>query len=222
MKRIILLTLAVLLFGLNSFAQPSQPTPAASRAPSQKKQIFRASKDQITQVQTMLKEKKLYAGEASGKLDDPTRASIKSYQKDNGLRTTGTLNRATLEKMGIELDEKQKAMPVDPNSYAAADEGAAGDKTAKAGMAPDSGAAKPKRTVFVTTKAQRTEAQKVLKEAKMYEGEMSGKLDDPTRTGLKKYQEANGLKVTGTLNRETVLKMGIELTDKQKASAATP
>jgi peptidoglycan hydrolase-like protein with peptidoglycan-binding domain len=222
MKRIIILPLAVLLFGLNSFAQPSQPAPAASPAASQKKQIFRASKDQITQVQTMLKEKKLYAGEASGKLDDPTRASIKSYQKDNGLRTTGTLNRATLEKMGIELDEKQKLIPVDPNSFARADEDAAGSKTAKAGMAPGAGEPKKKRSVFVTTKSQWTEAQKLLKESKMYDGDLSGSLDAPTRAGLKKYQEANGLKVTGTLNRETVEKMGIALTDKQKASAAAP
>ena len=50
----------------------------------------------------------------------------------------------------------------------------------------------------------------------MYAGEQTGKLDDPTRDGLKKYQEANGLKVTGTLNQVTLEKMGIALTDKQK------
>ena len=39
--------------------------------------------------------------------------------------------------------------------------------------------------------------------------------------GLKKYQDANGLKVTGTLNQATLEKMGIALTDKQKAAAST-
>jgi hypothetical protein len=53
----------------------------------------------------------------------------------------------------------------------------------------------------------------------MYSGEESGKLDDPTREGLKKYQEANGLKATGTLNQPTLEKMGIALSDKQKAGA---
>jgi len=42
-------------------------------------------------------------------------------------------------------------------------------------------------------------------------------LDDATREGLKKYQTAESIKVTGTLNRLTLEKMGITLTDKQKA-----
>ena len=52
----------------------------------------------------------------------------------------------------------------------------------------------------------------------MYAGEQSGKLDDSTRDGLKKYQESNKLKVTGTLNAVTLEKMGIALTDAQKAN----
>ena len=47
--------------------------------------------------------------------------------------------------------------------------------------------------------------------------EQTGKLDIATRDGLKKYQQAEGLKVTGTLNKVTLEKMGIALTDKQKA-----
>ncbi len=58
-------------------------------------------------------------------------------------------------------------------------------------------------------------AQKMMKEKTMYSGEENGKLDDATRDALKKYQEANGVKVTGTLNQMTLEKMGIELTDKQ-------
>ena len=54
----------------------------------------------------------------------------------------------------------------------------------------------------------------------MYSGEATGKLDDSTRDGLKKYQEANKIKVTGTLNAATLEKMGIALTDAQKANVA--
>ena len=60
----------------------------------------------------------------------------------------------------------------------------------------------------------------MLKDGKMYAGEETGKLDDPTRDGLKKYQEANKIKVTGTLNADTLTKMGIALTDAQKANVA--
>ncbi len=54
----------------------------------------------------------------------------------------------------------------------------------------------------------------------MYAGEATGKLDDATREALKKYQTANDLKVTGTLNQATLEKMGVALTDKQKENAA--
>ena len=56
----------------------------------------------------------------------------------------------------------------------------------------------------------------------MYAGDETGKLDDPTRDGLKKYQEANGLRATGTLNQQTLEKMGITLTDKQKGGGDSP
>jgi hypothetical protein len=54
----------------------------------------------------------------------------------------------------------------------------------------------------------------------MYAGTQSGDLDDATREGLGKYQQANNLKVTKTLNAVTLEKMGIALTDAQKANVA--
>ena len=187
---------------------PAQPAPAAP-AKAKRGPVFRATKSQVKEVQTMLKDKKLYSGEPTGTLDDATRTSIKSFQKDNGLKETGTLNRATLEKMGIELTDTQKAIPVSPNSYASSDKS---DSTAA------SSDAKPKRVIFRATKDQITEAQTMLKTKGMYTGEATGKLDDATREGLRKFQTENGVKVTGTLNRATLEKMGIELTDKQKAA----
>jgi len=135
----------------------------------------------------------------SGKLDNDTRAAIKKYQPENGLKATGTLNRATLEKMGIELTDKQKEIPISPSSYATT---ADTDKLDK-----------PKRTIFRASKDQIMQAQKILKVGE------TGKLDDATRTALKEYQTANGIKVTGTLNQLTLEKMGIALTDKQKEMA---
>jgi peptidoglycan hydrolase-like protein with peptidoglycan-binding domain len=70
--------------------------------------------------------------------------------------------------------------------------------------------------VFRATKGQINQAQAILKERGFYAGEQIGKLDDATRDGLRKYQQAEGLKVTGTLNKITLEKMNIPLTDKQK------
>ena len=71
--------------------------------------------------------------------------------------------------------------------------------------------------VFRATKEQINQAQAILKERGFYAGEQLGKLDDATREGLRKYQQAEGLKVTGTLNKVTLEKMNIALTDKQKS-----
>ena len=70
--------------------------------------------------------------------------------------------------------------------------------------------------IFRATKEQINQAQALLKERGFYAGEPIGKLDDATREGLRKYQQAEGLKVTGTLNKITLEKMNITLTEKQK------
>ena len=77
----------------------------ANRSP-----IFRATADQIKQAQAILKQRGFYNGEQIGKLDSDTRTGLTKYQLAEGLKVTGTLNKATLLKMGITLTEKQKAM----------------------------------------------------------------------------------------------------------------
>src|ERR1044071_4789325 len=71
--------------------------------------------------------------------------------------------------------------------------------------------------IFRATKEQINRAQAILKDRGFYGGEQLGKLDDATREGLRKYQQAEGLKVTGTLNKLTLEKMNITLTEKQRA-----
>lgn len=114
MKRLLLSSL-VLLLALTAAAaaqntNSSTTAGTASHAPAGKRgPIFRATRDQIRQAQTLLKTRGLYAGEATGKLDEDTRAALRKYQEAEGLKVTGTLNRLTLEKMNIALTEKQRA-----------------------------------------------------------------------------------------------------------------
>jgi peptidoglycan hydrolase-like protein with peptidoglycan-binding domain len=203
-----------------SIATTSETTDAPKRAAG-----FRPNKDQIMQGQKVLRTLKLYDGDATGVYNEDTRDAISKYQKDHGLSVSRNFNRATLESMKIELTDKQKATPAPAESYVSA----SGDKTpktkvnmssAKSETDKSSGTAKSKRTIFKATADQVRAAQKLLKSKSMYDGEETGKLNDDTRDGLKKYQEANDIKVTGTLNAVTLEKMGIELTDKQKADRA--
>ena len=204
MKKLIYMLLVSFLTVVSITAQTT-PTPNPSKSPAMtetkpKKLIFRANKEQIMTVQQMLKVAE------TGKMDDPTRAAIKVYQPTNGLKATGTLNRATLEKMGVALTDKQKETPVSPNSLASSDAKSADPN-------------KPKRIIFRASKEQIMQAQKMMKGKSLYAGEEVGKLDDATRESLKKYQTANSLTATGTLNQVTLEKMGIALTDKQKENS---
>ena len=84
MKKLMFIVFVILSFSVFANAQAT-PTPTPTATPLKvKKPIFRATKDQIMQVQKMLKDKGLYKGEATGKMEDDFRVSIKSYQKDNG------------------------------------------------------------------------------------------------------------------------------------------
>lgn len=208
MKKAFLLFLMLLAFAFAASSQTTANSGNKSEAMADKPKrppVFRANKDQIAAAQEKLKSDGLYSGDATGKLDDPTREALKKYQAANGLRATGTLNRATLEKMGIELTEKQREIPIPESSYAV-------EKNSN----PANGEKPKRQPVFRATKDQIAAAQQLLKSQNLLSGEATGKLDDATRAALRKYQESNGLKVTGTLNRLTLEKMGIELTEKQK------
>jgi peptidoglycan hydrolase-like protein with peptidoglycan-binding domain len=97
--------IAVTAQNANNSTTTSSSSPAKKRGP-----IFRATKDQIQQAQKILKDRSFYAGEQTGKLDPDTRAGLKKYQAAESLKVTGTLNKVTLEKMGVPLTDRQKAM----------------------------------------------------------------------------------------------------------------
>lgn len=114
MNRLPLIVLSLaLVFSTVSLAQNSNTATNANKAKNSNtnhKPIFKATADQIKQVQGILKQRNFYSGDQTGKLDEATRAGLKQYQKAEGLKETGTLNKVTLEKMGITLTDKQKTM----------------------------------------------------------------------------------------------------------------
>jgi len=212
MKKIIFLLLIALSISASAFAQTAPDTAevgeATAQAPKQRRKSFRPTKDQIGSAQTFLKTQNLYTGEPTGKYDPELRKAIKEFQGANGLAKSGRLNRATLEKMSIELTEEQAAEPAPADSYA-------GEAKAK-----NPGKIKPRRKVFRATRDQITAAHEKMKADGIYSGEATGKYNDDFRAAVRQYQESNGLRKTGGLTRETVEKLGIEFTDKQKQDAA--
>ncbi|CAN5441203.1 hypothetical protein BH10ACI3_BH10ACI3_20890 [soil metagenome] len=245
MKRSFVLAVLTLVLGIAGFGQglskaTATPTPAASTTETEKKPArFTPNKDQIMQGQKLLKDKKLYTGEADGKYNDDTRAAIRAYQKENGLTLSGNFNQATLEKMNIALTDKQKGASTGTTAAATDASSSKKAKTAATASASDASAAEaktdsttteaksaatadgPKRPApFQANKDQITALQTKLKDAKLFTGAADGERSDALKESVKKYQEANGLKATGGINAATLEKAGIALTDKQKEQVA--
>ena len=116
MKKILSVCLSLLfvfatsVIGQNANSSTTTSSGTATKSAKKRGPIFRASKDQIQQSQKILKDRTFYAGEQTGKLDADTRDGLKKFQAAENLKVTGTLNKVTLEKMGVVLTEKQKAM----------------------------------------------------------------------------------------------------------------
>ena len=118
MNKPLLLVLSLLLaFSLTAATQNKNANKNANGSANankssntNRKPIFRANADQIKQAQALLKQRSFYNGDQTGKLNADTREGLKKYQQAEGLKVTGTLNKVTLEKMGITLTDKQKAM----------------------------------------------------------------------------------------------------------------
>jgi peptidoglycan hydrolase-like protein with peptidoglycan-binding domain len=89
-------------------AQNTNTSTANANSAKRRGPVFRATKEQIKQAQGILRQRSLYAGEPTGKLDTATRDGLKKYQEAEGLKVTGTLNAATLQKMNVTLTDKQK------------------------------------------------------------------------------------------------------------------
>jgi peptidoglycan hydrolase-like protein with peptidoglycan-binding domain len=112
MKRLLtaIFAASLCLSAVAATAQNTNTSAPAANANATKKRgpVFRATKEQIKQAQAILKQRGFYAGDATGKLDPTTRDGLKKYQGAEGLKVTGTLNAATLQKMNVTLTDKQK------------------------------------------------------------------------------------------------------------------
>ncbi|MEK6335699.1 MAG: peptidoglycan-binding domain-containing protein [Acidobacteriota bacterium] len=105
----LLLAITLALAGQNTNTNANKNS-NGNAGSSKRGPVFRATSDQIKQAQGILKQRTFYVGDQTGKLDTDTRAGIKKYQTAESIKVTGTLNKVTLEKMGIALTDKQKTM----------------------------------------------------------------------------------------------------------------
>ena len=219
MKKYVFVPFLLVIAAFSAYAQTKSPVAGKIVGSPAEPSATRPNKDQLIMAQKILNVK------PTGKIDAATTAALKKFQTENQLPPKGILDVATMRKLGIGLTALQRGVPVPVPAVAPPPipepVAPAIVKTEPPKVAPKitpKAAPKPKNT-FRATKDQIVQAQKLLKRQGLYSGKETGTVDAATSESLKKYQTANDLEATGTINQITLEKMDITVTDRQRAES---
>jgi peptidoglycan hydrolase-like protein with peptidoglycan-binding domain len=144
------------------------------------------SRADVSNAQQQLKQDGYYNGSIDG-VDGPmTRSAIRHYQRDNNLAVNGRLDDATCNKLGLTT-------------------------SGEANRSVENGSSVNNEPVETNAQFQGhlKRAQRALKDQGFYSGPVDGVMGPRVETAIRKYQESNGLNVTGHLDQITMNHLGI-------------
>jgi peptidoglycan hydrolase-like protein with peptidoglycan-binding domain len=108
--------------GGGATAAPKEGSSRASSKTKKKKKSGRGRKrdhgqkeptaGRIKEIQQALEKDGLYAGEPTGKWDEPTVQGLKNFQVAHGLRATGKLDARSLQELGLGSEIAGVAAPI--------------------------------------------------------------------------------------------------------------
>jgi hypothetical protein len=145
--------------------------------------------DIVRRAQTELRRQGFYDGDITGNLGQLTRQAIGSFQRQQGLPVTRRLDRETARALGVVSGGRDFSDNDEP------------DEDFGHGYDPNAGEYNASDIV--------RRAQTELRRERLYAGRITGRLDAETREAIRHFQEERGLPITGRLDRETALAMGI-------------
>jgi len=165
-------------------------------------------------AQQQLKTDGYYKGRIDGINGSMTRSAIRQYQKDNSLSVNGRLDSSTCSKLGLtgagEANRSSSEAPPTQNnsSNSASQKNSSGNSGQGATSSTNSASNAPVMS-NQEFKANVESAQRQLKQKGLYSGSINGVMDSKTETAIRKYQQSNGLSVTGQLDQDTLNSLGI-------------
>ncbi len=68
--------------------------------------------DEVKKIQEALKSKGDDPGAIDGRMGRKTHAALRAFQKSNGLKVTGSLDKETADKLGVQLTTSSETQPV--------------------------------------------------------------------------------------------------------------
>ncbi len=113
MKTILIRSLLAVVFALTFTFPIWAADQAKSTDMKQEKSVKHSqSSDDVKKIQEALKSKGNDPGAIDGHMGRKTRAALRAFQKSNGLKVTGSLDKETEDKLGVQLTTSSEAQPM--------------------------------------------------------------------------------------------------------------
>ena len=159
----------------------------------------------VKAVQKRLKNLGFYSGSIDGDYGSGTKKAVIAFQKKNGLKQTGNVNSATLEKLNSSSAKKASS--------------SSSSSSSSSGSSGSSSSSSSSGTCSVGDEGSAVKAvQQRLKKLGYLNGSVDGDYGSGTKNAVKAFQKRNGLKQTGSVNSATLKKLNSS--DAKKASSS--
>lgn len=166
-----------------SSSSSSSSSDSSSSSSAQTVYQLGSSGDEVTKIQTRLKELGYFDGEIDGSFGTATETAYKAFQLAAGLTVDGI---AGSDLEALYSDDAPKAQAVEPTTEAATEATVAGD------------------VITIGSEGEKVEQlQTKLKELGFYTGDIDKKFELGTSEAVKAFQLANNLEATGVVDEDT-------------------
>lgn len=159
--------------------------------------LVNLSEEEVRELQRALKAAGFYEGPVTGLVNVPTRSALRAFQQQRGLIATGRIDPATARALGLDYSELADEPPEEYEN-----EALTGQERLLYGL-----------DLATLSSTEIRQVQTALKRAGFYAGPITGRPDLQTRTALRAFQRVNDLNVTGDIDQETALALGLDLSE---------
>lgn len=200
--------------GAQQSASAAQSGQQQSAMQSQQKQQvpMRASQDAIRAIQTALKDKGAFEGEADGRWGPETQAALREFQQQQGLDASGNLNFSTIAALDLDMERFGQQSPQTAS---------AGESGQQSGVQEQQAISAPDQSVTMQMSgASVLEIQKALQQQGHYKGELDGLWGPRTAQALREFQQQQGVEGEG-LTFDTLAALDLDLQQLAEAESRT-
>lgn len=153
----------------------------------------------VKEIQEMFSEKNIVIGEIDGYIGQKTREGVKKFQKENNLKPTGIIDKATLIEIDKKIEDFRKKEIL--SEFVKYEE--INDDKYSIFQDQKNNIHDEVLNYRLLSKEKVSQIQKALKNAGYYKEQIDGKVGKRTKSSIKKFQKSKNLKPDGVVGPKT-------------------